>query len=36
MKLQFASRAYALAVPFVVEIVSLFERIPRAIGTYHP
>ena len=20
----------------VVEIVSLFERIPRAIGTYHP
>jgi hypothetical protein len=36
VKLQFSIRAYALAVVFVAEIVSLCKLIPWAIRIYHP
>jgi hypothetical protein len=36
VKLQFSIRAYALAVVFVAEIISLYKLIPWAIHTYHP
>jgi hypothetical protein len=36
MRLRFSVRAYALAVVFVAEIVSLYKLIPWAIRTYRP
>jgi hypothetical protein len=36
VRLQSSIRAYALAVMFAAEIVSLYKLIPWAIRTYHP
>jgi hypothetical protein len=36
VKLQFSIRAYALAVAFMAEIISLCKLIPWMIRTYHP